>query len=330
MNTTENSKSYFIKLFLMLFYCLLICSCRESIPLTNQLKDDEVDTLKQNNLDSNKINNDLMINELPYRLDEPDAVFGLSYRLEEISGLSISPDGESLIAINDELGVIFFLSKNSGKILRTINFGKSGDFEGIEAVGDTIYTVKSNGNIYKIANTANAKTEAIHFKTKLSAKNNVEGLGYDSVHHYLLLACKGTSEEGASKDKRAIYAFDLAKNELLKSPILLIDRKVILKEYQKKREYNKLEKFLGMDKLAKTFSPSGISIHPITKDYYLLSSIGKLLLVLNQQGELKYIEKLNSSIFNQPEGICFDSSGVMFISSEGKGGNGRLFRLDPK
>ena len=53
---------------------------------------------------------------LPYRLETPDTVFVLPSELREISGLSMSPDGKSLLALNDEEGVVYYLDPATGAV----------------------------------------------------------------------------------------------------------------------------------------------------------------------------------------------------------------------
>jgi DNA-binding beta-propeller fold protein YncE len=74
----------------------------------------------------------------------------------------------------------------------------------------------------------------------------------------------------------------------------------------------------------KKFAPSGIAIHPATKDIYVISSAGKQLLILSAAGKIKSSHKLNSKHFTQPEGISFSANGDLYISNEGKGGNGNI------
>ena len=75
------------------------------------------------------------------------------------------------------------------------------------------------------------------------------------------------------------------------------------------------------------FMPSGIAIHPDTKDVFLISSVGKLLVVLNKNGKIIDMAPLKRSLFRQPEGITFDKEGNMFISSEGRGKKGYILKF---
>jgi hypothetical protein len=88
---------------------------------------------------------------LPYHLDSPDTTFYLSEELREISGLSLSPSPSKLSALQDEIGQLYLLHKNSGKADPPFVFKQDGgDFEGLEWKGDTAYAVRSKGTIYEI------------------------------------------------------------------------------------------------------------------------------------------------------------------------------------
>jgi uncharacterized protein YjiK len=67
------------------------------------------------------------------------------------------------------------------------------------------------------------------------------------------------------------------------------------------------------------FNPSGISVHPLTQEVYILSSEGNTLLVLAPSGKIIHAIHLKKSLFPQPEGIAFDSNGTMYIANEGHG-----------
>ena len=261
--------------------------------------------------------------KLPYELENADLELKLSNKLAEISGLSLSADEKYLLAVNDEQGKVFFLDKTTGEILEDEKFAKSGDYEGIEQVNDIIYVVNSSGSIFKVQHLGKDNEAVDKFNTPLNSDNDVEGLGYWPAQNALLLACKnkpGKKSEYAGK--RAIYTFDLAQEELSDQPIFLIDLEAI-KAGTKKQNWL-------LEELQSTFAPSAIAVHPKSGDLYVLSSVGKLLIVLNDKGKIKHIEQLKKSEYKQPEGLCFAQDGTMFMSSEGKGGRGRIYRFDVK
>ena len=76
-----------------------------------------------------------------------------------------------------------------------------------------------------------------------------------------------------------------------------------------------------------SFKPSGIAIHPIDGEVYIISSVGKLLIILNRSGKVQNVIELDPKIFRQPEGICFSPKGDMFISNEGQGGKGYILKF---
>ena len=95
-------------------------------------------------------------------------------------------------------------------------------------------------------------------------------------------------------------------------------------------EEDDLNDFIGNRKYfnrVNDFDPSGIAQNPLTKDIYVLSA-DKVLVVLNPDYKLKEVIKLNPVTYNQAEGICFDPSGTMYISSEGDGGKGKLIIIN--
>ena len=68
------------------------------------------------------------------------------------------------------------------------------------------------------------------------------------------------------------------------------------------------------------FHPSCIAKNPLTKDWYIISSVNKMLLVLDAQWKVKEFIPIDPSLFNQPEGLTFNQKGDMYISNEGGDG----------
>jgi hypothetical protein len=76
-----------------------------------------------------------------------------------------------------------------------------------------------------------------------------------------------------------------------------------------------------------SFQPSGIAIHPRSEEIYIISSVGKLLIILNREGKVLDVKEFDPAIFRQPEGICFSPEGDMYISNEGQGGKGYVLKF---
>ncbi len=272
--------------------------------------------------------------EIPYQLNAPDTIFKLVRDLKEISGLTMTSNEEQLLAVNDEQGIIFYLNYETGNAEESVKFAKMNDYEGIEAIGKSIYVTKSNGTIIQVKDIGSPLQVAESFPTFLKTANDVEGLGYDAERGDLLLACKGKAGEGEDlKKSRAIYSFNIKTKELNSLPFLVIKRAAIVNFLSTDKVQNTWAAYwkdFSIEQIAKGFSPSGIAIHPSTKNRYILSSAGaNLLMVLNPGGEILQIEKIDPELLRQPEGICFHSDGRLFISSEGRGGKARLLVFSP-
>ncbi len=267
----------------------------------------------------------------PYELDEPDATFELPDRLKEVSGLSMTADGQHLAAIDDEKGVIFLLDKNTGAIMQEVNFWEDGDYEGLEIVGNDAFAVKSSGKLFLVKNFLSENRETVQLPSCLNKENDVEGLGFDPLGNRLLVGCKGKGEVGENGAlKRAIYAFSLDKMEMLATPVFMLTLENIqayLDHCQSNDHKEKLQEYFTPGTPELKFSPSGIAVHPVTGEIYVTSSTGKMLLVLTQEGKIVNFEKLKKTIHTQPEGLCFDADGTLFISNEGKEGVARIYKF---
>ena len=257
-----------------------------------------------------------------YNLETPDLVLEMPKKLEEISGIGLSSNGRYFVAVQDELGKIFLVDKNTGSVKEEIDFWKDGDYEGAEMVGDDIYVVKSTGTIYEVKKMGKKGQSVEKYKFFLDKDNDVEGLGYDAQQHRLLLACKAKAGKGKDyKYKKGIYGFDLKTKQLDSIPaftVSLEDVQTYLKTTPNIRKLEKIEEQFKDQEDDFKFSPSAIAIHPQTKDIYITSSVGKMLLVLNPTGKVVHIEKLKKKIHAQPEGLCFDKSGALYIANEAK------------
>ena len=266
---------------------------------------------------------------LQYQLDEPDKTFSLSKKLDEISGLSLHADGKQLVAIQDEDGLVFYLDSGSGDINTKFEFWKDGDYEGVEMVDDMVFVVKSSGTVYAIRYPGQENQEVTKYNEEfLSGQNDVEGITYDASKHRLLIACKGKAGDGDKyKLTKAIYSFDLKKMKFAEKPVYVISQDEVheyLETSPTIRKLEKLQEFFTPDESTFGLSPSGLAIHPVSGDMYIISSVGKLLMILSPKGKIRHIEKLKKKVHAQPEGICFDSQGGLYISNEGKDGKAKL------
>lgn len=268
------------------------------------------------------------ITQAQYDLSDPDGVFKMPDELKEISGLSLSECGQYILTIQDESGTLYWIDKQTGAVAKTTKFWDEGDFEGIEFTPAGIFAIKSNGGIYRLRDWDKPEFKVDKFKFNLEKENDVEGLAYDPAHNRLLLACKGLPAN-PSTIQRDIFAFDLATEQLSPAPVYSITLEAVnqyLDTHQDIPGFEKIAENFRESAEELGFKPSGIAVHPLTDELFLLSSSGKMLMSMSRTGGINQIIKLDKKMHPQPEGICFDPTGVMYICNEAReGAPGRVY-----
>jgi hypothetical protein len=246
-----------------------------------------------------------------YNLHKPDLIYYMPDVLKEISGIQFRNEN-MLTCIEDNHGILYFYDTEKKEITDETEFESKGDYEDLAIVEKEYYVLKSNGIIHRIS----LPNENIEYKTTLNRHNNTEGLCYDPKNNRLLIACKDEGGPGLKKHEKGIYSFSLQDYKLSETPLIIIDPQKLAKV----KDYTHLSEF----------SPSGIAICPTSNNLFVISSKGNLLLELNQEGKILFVEKLSDELFPQPEGICFSSSGDLIISNEGKEGSATILRFKAK
>lgn len=268
-----------------------------------------------------------------YNLDAPDGTYELPSYLEEISGLSYY--GKDKIAcVQDEKGNIYVLDLEKGKISKKYDFGNDGDYEDITVIGKKAYVLENDGDIYRIKDFKKKDRKVKKYETPLKEKNDTEGMTFDPRANALLIACKGSpsiDKEKPFEGYKAIYKFDLEENKLEKDPLYLIDLER-LDSYIDRNAFQKfsirIAKRLRLMESETSFEPSGIAIHPQSGEIFIISSVGKLLIILDRGGKVMDVKELDPDLFRQPEGICFSPEGEMYISNEGQGEKGYVLKFN--
>ncbi len=258
---------------------------------------------------------------IPYDLLRPVEEMKLHNDLIEISGLT-HIGNKKIACVEDETGNIYILDDEKGNILEKIKFHKYGDYEGIEKIAEDFYIAKSNGKLYKWSN-----NNLVKLKTELGVENNIEGICYDPFSDLIYLACKELA--GLNEDDydmaRAVYAYDYKRDSLIRKPRFLIHRDTLMNYVQK--TWSTGEKIPNI-----LFKPSGIAVHPFDEKIYIVNYIGRIIIILNQDASIHAVLPLSIQLFSQPEGICFDAEGNLFISNEGGEEKGYIlkFKYRPK
>jgi len=257
------------------------------------------------------------INPFDYNLSDPDKIYTLPSVLNEISGIS-ETGASSIACIQDENGILFFYDLIKEQINKKYSFYSDGDYEGIARVDKAVYILRSDGTLFEIANYESALFKRVIYKMGSIGKDN-EGLCFDRKANRLLIAPKGEpGEKSGYKNKRVIYAFDLKSKKLSEKPVFVFDLSVIKKFALDNKIKVPMEKGKKEDKKKPIIelNTSAIGIHPYTNRLFVVSGMERLLFVFDMNGKIEYLEKLDSDIYNQPEGITFLTNGDMLISNE--------------
>jgi hypothetical protein len=259
----------------------------------------------------------LITGDIQYDIHNPDKRFILPGVLQEISGIEILNDS-IILCVEDERGRVYFYNQNQEAIVHELDFKEKGDFEGIALLDSIIYVLKSNGHLYHFPLSMDASVESESVNTRLKGKNDAEGLAIYSKKS-LLVACKGKAGiEDNDLNGRAIYEYLIEDASLKDDPLIHLESK----EFEKRLKELQLNPLKHMP-----FGPSGVAVHPATGDIFIIGSVGKLAIVIDKTGEITDMGTLKSSIYVQPEGICFDSLGNLYIASEGKKGKGYILKF---
>jgi uncharacterized protein YjiK len=246
-----------------------------------------------------------------YDLKSPEK-FVMGDDLHEISGIVFLPGkDDSLYAIEDEDGRLFYF-KPGGDKEENVKFGKRGDFEDVAVVdGNTFVVLRSDGSLYVFAAGDVRRGEKLANVNELPnvlPEGEYEGL-YGASDSTLYALCKNCKLDD-QRDGVSVY-------QLRRQP----GGSIGVKEHFTVDVSNIN---LPKEQRRGKFRPSALARHPITREWYILSSVNKILLVLNDQWKVKAAYSLKPSLFKQPEGLAFDSKGNMYVSNEGGDGNANV------
>ena len=244
-----------------------------------------------------------------YDINKPEK-FVMKNSLKEISGIAFIPGKEDVLyAIEDEAGKLFSITPGSDQLSHS-KFGKKGDYEDVTILNNTTVAVlKSNGSLYLFSTDEIGKEriDSVKEYEEILPEGEYEGLVADSTK--LIALCKHCPGDKEKKEV-SVYILQQAPGDSL---IVTNTFKVDITLIQPKDENGK-----------EKFHPSGIAKNPVTHEWYIISSVNKMLLILDEQWKAKEYFPLDPSLFKQPEGITFNSKGDLYISNEGGTGDANI------
>jgi hypothetical protein len=223
--------------------------------------------------------------------------------LHEISGIAVVKENDSLLlAIEDEDGKVFSFSMNDNTFGHS-KFWKKGDYEDVTILQNKrVAVLRSDGSVYlfRDEDMQKEKIDSVQVYGHILPEGEYEGMFAEGDTLFTL--CKNCPEDKQKKEV-SVYRLGFDASDSLR---LASTFKIDVSSIRAKEKDSEIK-----------FHPSGIAKHPVTKEWFIISSVNKMLLVLDADWQIKTWYKLNPALFNQPEGISFNSRGDLYISNEG-------------
>ena len=247
-----------------------------------------------------------------YDLKAPQK-FIMDEDLTEISGIVFLPGkDDSLYAIEDEDGRLYYFKPGDKQRPAHIKFGKRGDFEDVAVVdgGRMFVVLRSDGSLYTIPAgeiRGGEKPANVGEFPNVLPEGEYEGL-YGDADGTLYALCKNCKQDD-QKDGVSVYKLSYSNGRFDVTSHFTVDVSNINLPKEQRRG---------------KFRPSCLARHPVTHEWYIVSSVNKILLVLDDQWKMRSAYSLKPSLFKQPEGLAFDTKGNMYISNEGGDGNANV------
>lgn len=238
-----------------------------------------------------------------YNLKAPEKWL-LPGSLNEVSGIAFNNGDPGLLYTQqDEDGNIYYLKPGDDKASKS-KFGKKGDYEDIAIANATVIILRSDGSLYTFNLTETTKDAIPDVKEwkGLVPKEEYEGLYTDPSGKAIYLLCKQCNSDSSGKSAMGYILQRDASGNILPGS---------------KFSSTLPESAFPDTKKPTPFRPSALARHPLTGEWYILSSVNSMLVVANPDWQVQAVHRLSHSLFNQPEGIAFDSSGNLYISNEG-------------
>lgn len=251
-----------------------------------------------------------------YDLNSPERII-LPDVLHELSGIAFSQDGSDLIFANeDENGKVYFFPPDD-LTLQEMVFGGQGDYEGIAIGNGYVIVLESKGTIltFPYADVLQKKTMDLKMGKNLLPKEEYESLAISEKDSLLYVLCKKCREDKGSATTSG-YILRLSGNGTVSNKgEFKIDGGQI----------SELSSLKGKD-----FRPSALTLNTRTNEWYILSSVNKMLVTADEKWKITGAYSLDPSLFNQPESMAFDTEGNLYIGNEGgdKMGNATLLKFN--
>jgi hypothetical protein len=244
-----------------------------------------------------------------YDFSQPTTI-RLPETLDEISGMVYDSRTASIIALNDEEGRIYEIPIDGSRKFPSKKFAKGGDFEDLCWSGQSLWALKSNGQLsripYPLTDTLRAENFAFSGRGPVDFETLIPLAG-DSL---LVLLCKECRNYPGVVPG---FLFNINTGQCADSPAFRLDFSQLPEKEQ--------------DKIGTGTRPSAAAFHPRTGELFILASANHRLFIADANGRVTQSIKLDKAVFKQPEGICFDERGNLFVSNEARTGSANIRRF---
>ena len=243
-----------------------------------------------------------------YNLSKPET-FVLPQTLKEISGIAFqNGNADTIYAEQDEEGKLFY-GRWGDKQIKQAQFGPLGDYEDLAISNGYAILLRSDGVLLTMPLNEIKKGNNTQVKmlTGLLPQGEYEGMAADETNNQLYVLCKKCNDINTSTTAKG-YIFQMTPSvEMRNIGSFTID-------------------VSGVQNTK--FHPSALAKNKSKNEWYILSSVNKMLVVTDSTWKVKDVYKLNPSVFSQPEGIAFDKDNNLYISNEkGDALNGTILRF---
>lgn len=228
----------------------------------------------------------------------PLAMWIMPPQLREISGLALTSRG-TVLTHDDNSGRISEIDPKTGILVKGFSLlgNQKEDFEAITIAGNDIYLMSSDGKLFRFREGADGQqVQFMAFDTGLGKLCEFESLAYEADSSRLLMACKRILDKESPKDL-VIYRMPLPLNRSTFTVMSIPIKQVV-----------------GSNPW-KGFRPSDMTIDPFTKNYVIIASHEKALVVLSPDGDVLRSEPLPGD-HQQAEGVAITNDGILLISDE--------------
>jgi hypothetical protein len=249
-----------------------------------------------------------------YNLSKPQ-VFTMPPVLEEISGIAFkNGNADTIYAEQDEEGKLFYM-RPGDKEPGVIKFGKKGDYEDVAIYNDTVIMLRSDGTLFlfSLRDVKDGVATNVTEQEGVVPPGEHEAMYADEKTGSVYILCKNCTDDKKEK-KVSGYKLAFHPGGRFTAENFFIDEREI-------------EALNGGKKIRLKASAMAKNIQ--TNEWYIISSVNKLLVITDEAWKVKNIYPLApASFFVQPEGIAFDNKGNLYISNEGGGiGPGNILKF---